>query len=366
MPQKDPSRTEEATPKRLRETRNKGNVAKSQEVSKAVTILAGLMGLTFWIGYIGRDMTGLFRHFLSNAILTFNPSITDVAALSVMLAMELARLLLPFMLFIAASVFIAMRMQVGKLWTTEVFKFKWERFNIINGIKRMFFSLDTYIRLGKSLLQAICIGVAPWMVIKAESPKFMALYYGDAGNLAGYLLTVGAKMVTYALVPIIIIAAVDFFYSRWDYGENLKMTKDEVKDERRQQEGDPAIKNKQRQKMMQMSARRMMQEVPKADVIITNPTHISVALRYNSMEAPAPLVVAMGADKVAEKIREIARENGIPIRENKPLARALYKQVDVGDMIPEDLYQAVAAILAQVWKHKPRVESMQTIKPPKK
>lgn len=366
MPQKDPSRTEAATPKRIRESRNKGNVSKSQEVSKAVTILAGLMGLTFWIGSIGRDMAGLFRHFLSTAILTFDPNITDVTALAFMLSIELAKLLLPIMFFIAISAYIVLRVQVGKLWTTEVFKFKWERFNIFSGIKRMFFSLDTYIRLGKSVLQAICIGVAPWMVIKAETPKFMALYYGDAANLAGYLLTVGAKMVTYALVPIIIIAAVDFFYSRWDYGENLKMTKDEVKDERRQQEGDPAVKSKQRQKMMQMSARRMMQEVPKADVIITNPTHIAVALRYNGMEAPAPVVVAMGADKLAEKIKEIARENGIPIRENVPLARALYKQADVGDMIPEDLYQAVAAVLAQIWKHKPRAESMQTIKPPKK
>ncbi len=366
MPQQDPSRTEAATPKRIRKAREEGNVMKSQEVGKALTVLAGLVGLNFWISYIGKDMMGLFRHFLSTAILTFSPNITDVVALSFSLAVELARMLLPIMFFIALVAFAALRVQVGSLWTTKVFEFKAARFNIFNGIKRMFFSLDTFIRMGKSLLQAACIGIAPWLVIKAEMPKFAALYYTDASGVTAYLLGMGFQVVKYALIPMLIIAAVDFFYTRWDYGENLKMTKDEVKDERRQQEGDPAIKSKQRQKMMQMSVRRMMQEVPKADVVITNPTHIAVALRYNTMEAPAPVVVAMGADKMAEKIKEIARENGVPIRENVPLARALYKQVDVGDMIPEDLYQAVAAILAQIWKIKPRANSAQNIKMSKK
>ena len=151
----------------------------------------------------------------------------------------------------------------------------------------------------------------------------------------------------------IAIAAADWWYTRWDYQENLKMTKDEVKDERKQQEGDPVVKGQIRQKMMKMSARRMMQQVPKADVVITNPTHIAVALRYNAAEAPAPIVVAMGVDRVAEKIKEVAREHRIPIRENKALARALYKQTEVGDVIPADLFQAVAIVLAQIWKTRP-------------
>ena len=171
--------------------------------------------------------------------------------------------------------------------------------------------------------------------------------------MAGYLLNIGLRMVMYALVPMGIIAAVDFFYTRWEYGENLKMTKQEVKDEHRQQEGDPVVKGKMKQSMMKMSARRMLQDVPKADVVVTNPTHIAVALRYDPLEAPAPIIVAMGADHLAMKIREVAKENNIPIRENKPLARALYKQAEVGDTIPADLFQAVALILAQIWKTKP-------------
>jgi flagellar biosynthetic protein FlhB len=159
-------------------------------------------------------------------------------------------------------------------------------------------------------------------------------------------------MTLYALIPMLILAFIDLKYTRWDYTENLKMTKDEVKDELKQAEGDPKVKAAVRQKMMQMSRRRMLQDVPKADVVITNPTHYAVALLYNRMEAPAPVVVAKGVDRLAEKIKEVARANQVPIRENKALARALYSQVEIGEMIPEELYKATAAILAQVWKIK--------------
>ena len=358
MPQKDPSRTEQATPKQVRKAREKGNVHKSQEVTKALAILIGMVALTVWIGYIGTRLGTLIRHFYSTAILTFNPVPSEVTAMFLFVAGELAKMILPVILFIGLAVLIVQRIQVGKLWTTKVFEPKLSKFNPINGLKRIFFSLGVWTRLAKSLAQAICIGYAPWLIVKKEMHTFSNLYETDAAGLMAYMLTIGAKMTCYALVPMTIIAIIDFFYGRWDYGENLKMTKDEVKDERKQMEGDPEIKQKQRQKMMQVMGRRMMQQVPKADVIITNPTHIAIAIRYNSLEAPAPIVIAKGADRVAEKIKEIAREHKIPIRENKPLARALYKQVDIGDMIPEDMYQAVAAILAQIWKIRPKKEQV--------
>jgi flagellar biosynthetic protein FlhB len=168
------------------------------------------------------------------------------------------------------------------------------------------------------------------------------------------MLEMGMKMVKYAMLPMLVIAIADLWYTRWDYEENLKMTKDEVKDERKQAEGDPAVKAQQRQKMMEVMAQRMLENVPKADVVVTNPTHYAVALRYDAVEAPAPVVLAKGVDHLAERIKEVAREHRVPIRENVPLARALYRQVEVGDMIPEELYQAVASLLASLMKFKAR------------
>ena len=350
---KDPSKTEKATPKRLNKARKEGNVAKSQEVSKTVSILAGLLILMFWLSYVSEELQQLFRHFIGEAYTYVNAmNEITVRELGIRLALTVAKLLLPIMLFILFLVVLIMRLQVGKLWTTKVFKPKLSKFNPINGIKRMIFSTGTLIRLGKSLLLALCIGFAPLLVLKKELPFLPDLYYLDAAGVAGYMLSIAAKMVMYALVPMVIISAADFWYTRWKYAEDLKMTKDEVKDERRQAEGDPKIRAKQKQKMMQMSMQRMMQQVPKADVVITNPTHLAVALKYDASEAPAPMVVAKGADRVAERIKEIARENRVPVRENKPLARALYKQTEVGDMIPPELFQAVAIILAQIWKTK--------------
>lgn len=354
MAQKDPSRTEKATQKRVNKARNKGNVAKSQEVSKAVTTLAGLVALTFMLDVLNEHMQEVFRFFLSKPH-TFTPNEQAVYSLLLWSAEELAIMLLPIMLFIAFSAYLAMRLQVGKLWTTQVFKFDLARFNIVAALKRMFISPQTLIRLGKSLMQAIFIGIAPYIVLKQEMLNLLPLYFSDMTGIAGFMLETGARMVKYALVPMVIIAAVDLWYTRWDYDENLKMTKDEVKDERKQAEGDPVVKSQQRQKMMKVMAQRMLQEVPKADVVITNPTHIAVALRYDVTAAPAPMVVAMGADHLAQRIREVAREHNVPIRENKPLARALYKSVDVGDMIPAELYKAVAAILAGLAKFRPKV-----------
>ncbi|MDR0828344.1 MAG: flagellar biosynthesis protein FlhB [Desulfovibrio sp.] len=349
---RDPSKTENATPKRRNKARSEGNVAKSQEVVKAVSVLAGLIGLTVCLRYMNSELMGIFRHFLSQAPSYRDISDAGVYEIVLWLSISLAKIILPCILLIGLMVFVSLRVQVGKLWTTKVFSFKLDRFNPVNGLKRMFFSLQTLIRMGKSLLQALCIGLAPLWIVKAEMKNFPTLYYMDATGIAVYILEISSRMVIYALVPMILIAAVDFFYTRWDYAQNLKMSKDEVKDERKQQEGDEKIKAAIRQKMMKMSMRRMIKDVAKADVVITNPTHIAVALRYNPMEAPAPVVLAMGVDAVAEKIKEAARQHGVPIRENKTLARALYKQTEIGDLIPAELFQAVALILAQIWKTK--------------
>ncbi|MDR2124082.1 MAG: flagellar type III secretion system protein FlhB [Desulfovibrio sp.] len=346
----DPSKTEPATPRRINKARSEGNVAKSQEVTKAVSILAGLIALSACVNYMAGEFVRLFRHFLGSSPLYVDMGEASLYELGLYLTLVLARTTLPAVLFIGLLVYISLRVQVGRLWTTKVFSFKLGRFNLFAGLKRMFISPDTLVRLLKSLLEAMFIGLAPVLAVRSEMDKFPVLYYTDAAGTAAYLLDIGAKMVTYALVPMLIIAAADLVYTRRQYAENLKMSKDEVKDERKQAEGDEKIKAAMKSKMLQMTRRRMLKEVPKADVVITNPTHIAVALRYNAAEAPAPVVVAMGVDKVAEKIKEVAREHGVPIRENKELARALYKQTEIGDIIPPELFQAVAVILAQIWK----------------
>lgn len=351
---KDPSKTEQATEKRRNKAREEGNVAKSQELSKATILLGGLIAMYMFVGLIASELKSIFAWFCSEGI-TFQVNQQSVYALFVNLSGSLALMTLPIMSILVVVAFLTMRLQVGQLWTTKVFEPKIAKlFNIPAGLQRLFADPKVFIRLGKSILQALAIGIAPYLVLKSEIPKLAPLFFSNAEGVASYILTIGLKMSIYALIPMLVIGIADTWYSFWDYGENLKMSKQEVKDERKQAEGDPIIKGKQREKMMKSMASRMLQKVPEADVVITNPTHIAIALKYDAMEAPAPLVLAKGVDHMAEKIKQIARENNIPIRENKPLARALYKAVEIGDIIPEELYQAVASILAQIFKNRRR------------
>lgn len=318
-------------------------------MTKAVTIVVGLLGMYLYVPVIIGHVSRVFSYFFANAATT--PVTQETAYTMFTLAVrETAIMVLPVMLALALGALVCLRLQVGKLWTTKVLKPKFKFLNIISGLKRTFFSPQTFVRLGKSALLAAVIGFVPYTFILSEKENFLPLYYVDASGLGAYMLRMGFKMTLYTLAPMLVIAVVDLVWTRYQYEEGIKMTKDEVKDERKQAEGDPKIKQQQRQKMMAFIAKRMMKEVPRADVVITNPTHYAVALRYDPTLCPAPLVVAKGMNKVAERIKLIAREHHVPIRENRPLAQSLYKLVEVGQPIPEDLYKAVAAVLAQIWK----------------
>jgi len=308
------------------------------------------MVLNFFLFRMDKEMREIFIWAFKTGFTTvITPS--GVYEIMVMISKKLAVMLLPMMLCIAVAAYITQRIQVGKIWYSKLFDPDFSHlFNPMAGIKRIFISMETLFRLGKQLAQATAIAVAPYLVLKQEFTNFIPLFYQTPYGFITYLLGTAMTMVLYALVPMVLIAIADVWYTRWSYAENLKMTKDEVKDERKQAEGDPKIKAKQRQKMMEVMQKRMLADVPKADVVITNPTHIACALRYDPMVSPAPLLVAKGLDHLAEKIKDIAREHRIPIRENKTLARALYKSVEVGQTIPLELYQAVATILAQLDK----------------
>ena len=352
--QQDPSRTEKATPKRVSKQRDEGNVPKSPELGKAVSLLGGVAIMYAWIGPMTDDIKRLFRHFLAHAW-EFDPNPENVYSLSIDLTIEICRMIMPILLTLAFLAFTAQRLQVGKLWSTKILHPKFERFNLVQGLKQMLLSPQTALRTIKSLLFSLVLGIIPGWIIYKEYQNFLPMYYASTEGVATYMLHMAFKLVCYALMPIMAIAVFDVWQSRFAYNEGMKMTKSEVKDEQKQVDGDPVVKGQQRKKMMEVMSRRMLADVPKADVVVTNPTHIAVALSYNSSEAPAPIVLAKGADHMAEKIKEVAREHRVPIRENVPLARALYKSTEVGDMIPEELYKAVAAVLASIWKLKPKV-----------
>ncbi|TIH14109.1 flagellar biosynthesis protein FlhB [Marinifilum sp. JC120] len=346
----DPSKTEKATPKRINKARKDGSVAKGEEMGKIMTLIAGVICLRAIMDMYYEQFYEIFQWFLTKGIF-IEVDKQSIYQLFQWCSRKLAVLLLPLFIFISFIAFLVLRLQVGSLWTTKVFKPKFSKmFNLVQGMKRLMFNLKTAVRLVKSLLFAIIVGIAPYIIIKNEVGNFIPLFYSSAHELSIYILQIGYKMITYTMLPMLVLALADLWYQRYNYQEEMKMSKDEVKDERKQAEGDPQIKQQQKQKMMAVLQQRMMAEVPKADVVITNPTHYAIAMKYDPMVAPAPLVLAKGMNKVAERIKEIARENKVPIRENKPLAQALYKQVEIGDIIPEELYKAVAAILAKLNK----------------
>ena len=240
--------------------------------------------------------------------------------------------------------------QVGLNLNTEAIGFKLDKLNPINGFGRIF-SKRSLVELVKSLFKIAIIGFFLYRSLKEELPYMPQFIYYDLGTSLEELSKILFAMVFQVIAVILILAVLDYAYQKWQTTQDLKMTKQEVKDEMKQSEGDPQIKGKIRQKQRQMAMARMMQEVPKADVIITNPTHYAVALSYEQ-GMTAPLVVAKGQDLVAQKIKRIAKEHDVPIVENKPLARALYASVEVGDAVPENLYQAVAEVLAYVYRLK--------------
>jgi len=347
---KDPSKTEKATPKRQDKAREKGSVPRSQELPKLTVLFAGVFTLRFFIDDLNTELRKVFMEFLGPRLL-FEATPESVTALFWMLSKQLAVMLLPVLLTMSVIAYVTQRLQVGSIWKSKIFEPDFSNiFNPMRGVQKLIINPKTLVSLAKQVAMAGAIAMAPYLILRNKFDEFLPLFYQTTEALAGFLLGNGYTLVLYTLAPMLIIAVLDVWYTRWDYNENMKMSKDEVKDEHKQALGDPQVKQQQRRKMMEVMQRRMLQDVPKADVVITNPTHIACALRYNPKESPAPLLLAKGADHLAEKIKEIAREHRVPIRENKPLAQALYKSVEVGQVIPEELYQAVASILAQLDK----------------
>lgn len=347
-------KTEEATPKKLEDARKEGQVAKSKEIAIGFSLLAMFVTLRLLIGRLGTEFIDLFTT-VYDRIPEISRQIASGDSVWYFLIIlrqgifSFAIILVPFLLVAVIVALVCEILQVQWKPTLKPLKPKFSKFNPINGFKRIF-SLQSLMELLKSIFKILIIGYIAYSTLRDKWPNLFLLYDMPVSQgvalMGSIILNLGIKISGFYLI----ISFADLLFQRWKFKEDMKMTKQEVKDEYKQSEGDPQIKGQIRQRMMQASRRRMMQDIPKADVVITNPTHFAVAISYNPEEADAPIVLAKGADYVAQKIKEVAKENNIEIVENKPLARMLYYNVEIGQAIPPELYKAVADILAYVYK----------------
>ncbi len=343
-------RTESPTAKRRADFRKKGQVAQSREVQTAsmFTLL-----LLFWL-FFAPYFWGSLQELITTIWKASGQFVITPLSLMQMihhLGASLGKILAPLFAVALLIGFLATFMQIGWLFTAEPMMPDLTKLDPIKGMAR-FFSKRSLLEVVKSLLKVILIG---WIAFKTVADGFeQALILGEVPveQTIVYLAKTLALVMAKVAAIMIVLAAIDYGFTRWEMEEKMKMTKQEVKEEMKETEGDPHIKSKIRSIQQQMARRRMMAAVPSADVVITNPTHIAVAIRYTAGEMDAPVVVAKGQELVAERIREIAREHGIPLVENPPVARLLHSRVEVDRMIPEDLFRAVAEILAYVYSLK--------------
>lgn len=347
-------KTEKATPKKIQDARKKGQVAKSQDLSPAIALTA----FFFLLLMIGSSMLGSFQNIMREALVTYSGwqvNEENLKTVMMQMAFEAIKIVGPVLALSFVAALAVNYMQVGWLFTTEPLKLKLEKLDPIKGAKRLF-SLRSIVELLKSLLKiSACMFVA-YLILWNTKEELVQLSLLSLGSVLSFTANEVFKLGIYIGLLLLVLAALDYAYQRYEYAKSLRMSKQDIKDEHKQAEGDPLIKSKIRQRQRSMALRRMMQELPKADVIITNPTHFAVAIRYDADNMSAPTVIAKGQDYLALKIKEIAKKHRIITMENKPLARALYSQVEIGQQIPEELFKAVAEVLAYVYKLQGKVK----------
>lgn len=344
-------KTEEPTAKKRADAKKKGQVGRSTEISTAFVLLTGFFVLkVLWENIytsIANYTTYIFTH-LNQPVDTENISRLFIGIMEI-----LATTALPIMLAIMIIGLGVNFFQVGLNFNTEAIGFKLDKLNPINGFGRIF-SKRSLVELFKSLFKIAVIGYFLYTILSQQLLAMPQFIYFDLGTSLEQMSKIIFSMSFEVIGVIMVLGFLDYGYQKWQTTQDLKMSKQEVKDEMKQSEGDPQIKGKIKQKQRQMAMSRMMQEVPKADVIVTNPTHFAVALQYHK-GMQAPLVIAKGQDFVAQKIKKLAREASVPIVENRPLARALFASTNIGDAVPAELYQAVAEVLAYVYRLKHRM-----------
>jgi flagellar biosynthetic protein FlhB len=342
----DPSKTEQATPKRKQEARERGQIARSVELNSAIILLTALITFRYIGPYLLTSLGKLTVYTYENMSADFG--MDNVYTYTIFYMMEIFKMVAPILMVMLLVGLIVNYMQVGVLFTMQPLTPNLSKINPIAGFQRLF-SRRSLIEFVKSMLKLTVIAWLGYEGVKAALPQLIPAMDMQGAEAIKFVGELTLNILNRIIIALLVIAALDFLYQRWEYNESLKMSKQEIRDEFRQAEGDPMIKARIRQIQREMARRRMFESIPKATVVITNPTHVAVALEYKE-GMQSPVVLAKGERVIAEKIKEVARKHNIPIVENPPLARALLKQCPVGAPIAPDLFESVAEVLAFVYR----------------
>lgn len=341
-------KTEEPTSRRLEKAREEGQVPRSKDLNTTLVLLTGALGLWAFGSYGAEHLANIaiFNFTFEREAAFDTKFLFDHLGASVK---EVAFALAPWMTMVLLAALIGPISLGGWNFSTKAIEPKFDRLNPLSGIKRMF-SMNSLVELGKSIAKVLVVGTVGWLVVNHFFPDAMLLRQKDTHPAIFYALDILIWSIILLCSSTIILALIDVPWQLYSHTKKLRMTMQEIKDEFKDSEGKPEVKSKIRQLQQEMSQRRMMADVPTADVVITNPTHYSVALKYDTDGMTAPILVAKGVDEVAFKIREIAKENNVPQMQAPPLARALYTHTKIGDEIPEGLFVAVAQVLAYIYQ----------------
>ena len=341
-------RTEQATPRKRQKAREKGEVASSREIVGVIPIWSVVIYLFFG----GAILTTLLDYVRKGLLRSFTMPVTETTIQDIFKtdAMQIGLIVLPFFIGTLVLILVVHMVQTGFLFSTARFSPDFSRINPLQGIKR-YFSLNIVAEALKGIVKVLVLGIVLYNVLKGQIEILPLMVDMNILSLKAFSFHQVYHLLLISALAITLIAFADFLYQRWQFSRNLRMTKQEIKEENKEIEGDPLVKARMRSLQREMARKRMMAEVPKADVVITNPTHFAICLKYDPQGMGAPRVIAKGQNLIAEKIKEVAKKAGVPIYEDKPLARALY-QVQLGQEIPELFYKAVATILAHAYKAK--------------
>lgn len=349
-------RTEEATTRRRNKERERGNVSKSRDMDAALVMVAGIALLGVFAGSMYDNITGMMRETFSHLDYV-NLDVSNIMGLLLPYFKYLAIIVLPFFVLLVIAAIFIIRLDVGHVFALEKAKFNLENLSprrMLQNAKRMFnpFEPRSMVEFAKSILKIVVVGACGYSAINSRKGDLLGLVGLEIPVALNIILSILINMIINMCLAMLVLGYLDKKYQNYEYEKSIKMTKQEVKDEYKDTEGDPKVKARIKSIQMQMARQRMMSAVPNADVVVTNPTHYAVAIKYDKTKAPAPMVVAKGVDYLAFQIREIAKENNVPIVENRPVARALYNTVPIDGVIPSDMYVAVAEILAYVFRQK--------------